>query len=98
MQVTDEMISKLADLSRLEFSDTETIQIRHDLQKMIAFVEKLDELNLDGVEPLLHISAAANVYRDDLVTGQVDRDDVFKNATVHDGQFFKVPRVINKEI
>ncbi len=97
MQVNDELIKKLAELSRLEFSEMEMPRIREDLQKMIAFVEKLGELNLDEVEPLLHVSPASNVYREDEVEGQLPGNEALKNAPVHDGKFFKVPRVINKK-
>ena len=61
---------------------------------MIAFVEKLNELELDGVEPLLHMSEEVNVLREDEVKGSVSRDEALKNAPLHDDQFFKVPKVI----
>ena len=87
---------KLAHLSRLQFNETEKAEIKNDLQRMIAFVEKLDELDLDGVEPLLHMSDEVNVLRDDEVKGSVSREEALKNAPLHDEQFFKVPKVIKK--
>ena len=94
MEVNDELVEKLAHLARLQFNEEEKKEIRTDLQKMIIFVEKLDELNLDGVEPLLHMSDEVNVLRSDVVEGSVSRVDALKNAPVHDEQFFKVPKVI----
>lgn len=94
MEVNDVMIEKLAHLARLEFNDAEKEEIKHDLQRMIAFVEKLNELNLEGVEPLLHMSDEVNVLREDEVEGSISREDALKNAPLHDEQFFKVPKVI----
>ena len=94
MEVNDALVDKLALLSRLEFNATEKEAIKTDLQRMIHFVEKLDELNLDGVEPLLHMSGEANLLREDEVKGSISREEALKNAPLHDGQFFKVPKVI----
>lgn len=96
MEVNDELIDKLAHLSRLEFNEQEKIDIKKDLQKMIGFVEKLNELNLEKVEPLIHMSDEVNVLREDEVKGSVSRDQGLKNAPHHDEQFFKVPKVIRK--
>lgn len=96
MEVTDAMVDKLAHLARLKFNEEEKQEIKKDLEKMIAFVEKLDELNLDNVEPLLHMSDEINVLREDEVKGSVSREDALKNAPLHDAQFFKVPKVIKK--
>ena len=94
MEVNDSMIDKLAHLARLKFNEAEKREIKIDLQRMIVFVEKLNELNLDGVEPLLHMSEEVNVLREDEVKGSVDRSEALKNAPSHDEQFFKVPKVI----
>ena len=63
---------------------------------MIAFVEKLNELNLEGVEPLLHMSEEKNVLREDEIKGSISREEALKNAPEHDEKFFKVPKVIRK--
>ncbi len=95
MEVNDALVDKLAHLSRLQFNEQERQEIKSDLQRMIAFVEKLDELDLEGVEPLLHMSDEVNVLREDRVQGSVSREEALKNAPSHDDQFFKVPKVIN---
>ena len=94
--MTDAMVEKLAHLARLQFSDAEKKEIRSDLERMIGFVEKLNELNLDGVAPLLHMSDEVNVLREDVVKDSVSREEALKNAPLHDEQFFKVPKVIKK--
>lgn len=98
MEVNDAMVDKLAHLSRLKFNEAEKEEIKKDLQNMIGFVEKLNELNLDDIQPLLHISEEVNVLREDEVKGSISREDALKNAPLHDGQFFKVPKVINKAV
>ena len=96
MEVNDAMFNKLAHLSRLEFNESEKAQIKNDLQRMIEMVEKLNELNLDNVEPLLHISDEVNVLREDEIKGSISREEALKNAPHHDEQFFKVPKVIKQ--
>ena len=96
MEVNNELINNLSKLARLEFNDAEKDEIKNDLQKMIAFIDKLNELDTTGVEPLLHMSENVNVLREDEVTGSISREQAFKNAPLHDEQFFKVPKVINK--
>ena len=96
MEVTGALVDKLAHLSRLEFNAVDKEEIKNDLQRMISFVEKLDELDLEGTEPLLHMSSNVNVLRDDEVKGSVTREDALKNAPAHDDEFFKVPKVIKK--
>lgn len=96
MEVNDQLVEKLAHLSRLQFNESEKAEIKNDLQRMIGFVEKLNELNLDGVEPLLHMSDEINVLREDEIKGSISREDALKNAPLHDDQFFKVPKVIKK--
>ena len=96
MEVNDALIEKLAHLSRLEFNSKEKNEIKNDLQKMIAFVEKLNELDISGVEPLLHMTDEVNVLREDEVKGSIEREEALKNAPEQDGRFFKVPKVIKK--
>lgn len=90
------MVEKVAHLARLKFDDSEKEAIKKDLQRMIEFADKLNELNLDGVEPLLHMSEEVNVLREDEIKGSISREDALKNAPEHDGEFFKVPKVIKK--
>ena len=96
MEVTDALVDKLAHLSRLEFNAADKEGIKNDLQRMVSFVEKLDELNLEGTEPLLHMSSTINVLREDTVKASVTRTEALKNAPAHDDKFFKVPKVIKK--
>jgi len=96
MEVNNEMVDKLAHLARLQFSALEKEEIKNDLQKMIQFVEKLNEVDTTGIAPLLHMSDSINVLREDEVKGSIDRLEGLKNAPHQDGTFFKVPKVIKK--
>jgi aspartyl-tRNA(Asn)/glutamyl-tRNA(Gln) amidotransferase subunit C len=96
MEITDAIVEKLAHLSRLEFNTADKEAIKNDLQRMVSFVEKLDELDLEGTEPLLHMSSTINILREDEVRGSIPREDALRNAPEHDDKFFKVPKVIKK--
>ncbi len=96
MEVNDELVDKLANLARLTFEPREKAEIKEDLQKMISFIEKLNELDTTGVEPLLFMTSEVNVLREDEVKGSVTRHEGLLNAPLKDEQFFKVPKVIRK--
>ena len=96
MEVNDALVDKLANLARLQFDDAEKSAIKNDLQRMIQFVEKLNELDTTGVAPLLHMSDNINALREDEVKGSISREEGLQNAPLKDEQFFKVPKVIKK--
>ena len=96
MEVNDELVNNIALLARLEFEEHEKEEIKLDMQKMISFIEKLNELDTTGVEPLLHMSDNVNVLREDEIKGSISNELALKNAPLHDNQFFKVPKVIKK--
>ena len=96
MEVNDLLVENLAKLARLSFNEQEKAEIKSDLQQMISFIEKLREVDTEGVQPLLHMSDNVNVLRDDIVQGSVSREEALKNAPDSDGTFFKVPKVIKK--
>lgn len=96
MEVNDGMINKLASLAKLRFNETEKESIKNDLQKMISFVQKMDEVDTSDVEPLLHISGHTNIWREDVPEGSCSQQEALQNAGKHTGEFFLVPKVIQK--
>lgn len=94
MTVDNALIDNLAHLARLQFSDDEKEELKKDLQSMIAFVEKLNEIDTTGVQPLLHMSSGINVLREDEVKNSITHEEALLNAPVKDEVFFKVPKVI----
>ena len=93
MEITNEMVEKIAHLARLRIPEADKETVKNELQQMIEFVDKLDTT---GIEPLMHMSNKINAVREDEVKGSIPRVDALKNATVSDGVFFKVPKVIKK--
>ena len=96
MEITSEMIERLSQLAKLQFSEDEKKELKIDLERMIEFVEKLKEVDTAGVEPLLHITDAVNVLRDDEVKQTITKKEALLNAPLTDGDFFKVPKVIER--
>ncbi|MGE7774068.1 Asp-tRNA(Asn)/Glu-tRNA(Gln) amidotransferase subunit GatC [Chitinophaga caseinilytica] len=96
MEVNDALIRQLATLARLEIGQEEGETIRQDLQRMITFVEKLNELDTTDVKPLLHMTRDANVFREDAVLPAITREEGLRNAPVHTDEYFSVPKVIKK--
>lgn len=96
MEITPALIDKLAELSKLEFDDAARERIMGDLKEMIAFVEKLKEVDTTGVEPLIYLSETENHLRADDVSIEITREQALQNAPLHDESHIKVPKVIKK--
>jgi aspartyl-tRNA(Asn)/glutamyl-tRNA(Gln) amidotransferase subunit C len=96
MDVSAELIDNLANLARLQFAEEEKAGIKADLQRMIAFVEKLQEVDTTGIEPLLHMGDCMNIYREDEIKGSMQKQTALQNAPSTDTDYFKVPKVIKK--
>jgi aspartyl-tRNA(Asn)/glutamyl-tRNA(Gln) amidotransferase subunit C len=96
MEVNDALVQQLADLARLEFNDQEKGEIRGELQRMITFVEKLNELDTSNVKPLLHLTDDYNVFREDRVIPGITREEALQNAPSATEEYFKVPKIIKK--
>ena len=90
------MVTKLATLARLSFTKVEKESIKSDLQKMIAFVQKMDEVDTGNIEPLLHMGSQQNNWREDVVKGTCTKNEALQNAGKHNNNFFMVPTVIQK--
>jgi aspartyl-tRNA(Asn)/glutamyl-tRNA(Gln) amidotransferase subunit C len=94
MEVNDALVENLCKLACLEFDLAGKQEIKKDLQKMIGFVEKLNELDLRDVEPLLNMGQETNVLRDDIPQNALSRAEALKNAPAADNIYFKVPQVV----
>ena len=96
MKITDKKIEELAHLARLEFEGDKKDKIKSDLEKISAFCEKLNELDTDGITPLVYLSDAVNNLREDEVIEDITKEEALKNAPKKDSDFFRVPKVISK--
>lgn len=94
MKITKEIIEKTAHLARLDFTTEEEKEIQQDLQNMVDWVDKLREVNTDGVEPLISMATEVNRFREDDPGTHLPREQALKNAPQKDEQYFRVPKVI----
>lgn len=92
--VTEELVEKLSLLARLKFGDEEKLFIKDDLEKMIRFIDKLNEIDTSDVKPLLHLNEDINIFRKDQVELMCSKEDALKNTSLKDETYFKVPKVI----
>jgi len=96
MELNEALVDRLAMLSRLHFNESEKKDIQNDLQRMISFVDKLNELDTTGVAPQIQMSSEVNALRKDELKGTVSTEAAFKNAPAPFNNFFTVPKVIKK--
>ncbi|MEM9680139.1 MAG: Asp-tRNA(Asn)/Glu-tRNA(Gln) amidotransferase subunit GatC [Bacteroidota bacterium] len=94
MKIDKAHLNKIAHLARLEFDDSAAEDMMKDMNKIIAWVEKLNEVDTDGVEPLTTMSHEINVLREDEVKNHLSHERALKNAPKKDADFFRVPKVI----
>ena len=94
MVVTIKDVEHVAKLARLHFTPQEMEKFTHDLNEILQYVDKLNELDTDNVEPLSHVIELANVFRQDVTQPSLPRDQALANAPDHNDEFFKVPKVI----
>jgi aspartyl-tRNA(Asn)/glutamyl-tRNA(Gln) amidotransferase subunit C len=96
MAVTLKDVEHVASLARLEFSDVEKKTLMDQLNKILEYMEKLNELDTSNVEPLAHVIPLTNVFREDEVKPSQPVSEVLKNAPSKTDKFFKVPKVIDQ--
>ena len=94
MVIDKQTLDKLAHLARLEYDEKDSEKMLADLNNMVAFVEKLKEVDTVGVEPLTTMSHEVNAMREDEVKNQLDREYALSNAPKKDSQFFRIPKVL----
>ena len=96
MDISNELIDKLADLAKLEFNGEDKERIKKDLVQITAFFEELNKVDTEGVEPLIFMSDAVNVLREDVVKVELTHEEALKNAPAKDSDYFRVPKFSSK--
>lgn len=96
MDISNELIDKLSDLAKLDFEGEEKEKIKQDMNKILAFIDKLNELDTTGVEPLIFMSDAVNVLREDEVEQTITHEEALMNAPKKDSDYFRVPKFLDK--
>ena len=95
MKIDKKTVERLAELSKLEFSEKEKEGMVQDFQKIVHFVDKLKELDTEGVKPLVYVNEnVTNVLREDSPGELVSRENALKNAPVKDTNYIKIPNVL----
>ena len=97
MSVTRKDVEYIAELARLKFKDEELESFTHQLNEILNYVEKLNELDTENVQPLSHPIENTNVFRDDKLVQSIPTEEALKNAPSSTEEFFKVPKVINQD-
>ena len=96
MKVDKKLVEKVAGLAKLEFDEAAKEKMVSDMDKIISFINKLEELDTDSIEPLVYMSEETNVLRTDKVSEHSAKEEVLKNAPQKDSDYFKVPKVLKK--
>ncbi|MEI6847246.1 MAG: Asp-tRNA(Asn)/Glu-tRNA(Gln) amidotransferase subunit GatC [Chlorobiaceae bacterium] len=94
MSVTTKDVAYIADLAKLKFTDDETLIMTKELNTILHYIEKLNEVDTEGVEPLSTIHDQINVLREDVLIPSLSTEAVLQNAPDRQDRFFKVPKVI----
>src|ERR1041384_6822516 len=97
MKVDKQTVDHIAHLARLEFESEAKEKILSDMNQMLAFVEKLNELNTENVEPLIYMNQEENNLREDIPQTSISQKDALKNAPKKDSDYFKVKKVVEKK-
>ncbi|MGE0566909.1 MAG: Asp-tRNA(Asn)/Glu-tRNA(Gln) amidotransferase subunit GatC [Bacteroidia bacterium] len=90
-------VEELAHLARLEFDDASKKEMIHDMNRMLDFVNKLNELDTDNIEPLIYMTSEIDVLREDIPEKTISQKDALKNAPQKDSDYFKVPKVLDNK-
>lgn len=96
MIIDKQTIYKVADLARIAVKEEEIEALIPDMNKILTFMEKLNELDTQGIEPLVYMNSEENVWREDKVKQEISVADGLKNAARHNESFFLVPKIIEK--
>ena len=96
MKVDKKLVDKIAGLAKLEFNEEAKEMMVSDMNKIISFINKLEEIDTDSIEPLVYMSEETNVLRADEVGEHSSKENALKNAPQKDSDYFKVPKVLKK--
>lgn len=92
--ISDETIEYVGILAKLELSDVEKEEAKKDMGRMLDYIDKLNELDTTGVEPMSHVFPVQNVFREDVVTNVDDSENMLKNAPVERDHMYEVPKTV----
>lgn len=97
MRIDKDLVEKIAHLARLQFNDTEKVKIEADLNRILDFMETLNEVDTSKVAPLIYMNDEVNVLRKDEVIQTITHEEGLANAPKKDTDYFRVPKVIEQK-
>lgn len=93
--VTKEMINHMADISKLSFSDAESETLLKDLNEIISFIDKIKDVDTEGVDPTYQVNQYDSPVREDKVCGSLSQEEVVKNTVEEQYKYFKILKVVD---
>jgi aspartyl-tRNA(Asn)/glutamyl-tRNA(Gln) amidotransferase subunit C len=96
MTIDEETVDKIAHLARLELTGNEKKAMIKDMNKILGFMDKLNEIDTAGIEPLVYMTDEVNSFREDVVKQEITHEEALMNAPKHDDEYFLVAKVIEK--
>ncbi len=96
MEVDDKMIDRLADLAKLQFTGEEKEVLKKDLANILNFMHKLNEVDTEGVKPMVYVNDEQDTLRKDEVKQEISKEEALKNAPTKDSDYIKVAKVLSK--
>jgi aspartyl-tRNA(Asn)/glutamyl-tRNA(Gln) amidotransferase subunit C len=96
MNIDDELIDHLCTLSKLRFEGEDRNVLKKDLEKIVGFLNKLNDIDTEGVEPLIYMTDAQNLWREDEVNMEISKSEALQNAPKKDSDYFRVSKVRGK--
>jgi len=96
MKVDNKLIYDLSRLAKLNFDEQTIEEMKLDFENILGFVDKLSEIDTEGIEPLIYLSDELNMLRSDEIDEEVTQEQALKNAPNKDSDYFKVPTVLKK--
>jgi aspartyl-tRNA(Asn)/glutamyl-tRNA(Gln) amidotransferase subunit C len=94
VKIDKDTLNKISHLARLEFNEEDAEKMVQDMTNIISFVEKLNEVDTQGIEPLTTMSHEINALREDIVQPHLDHELALKSAPKKDSDYFRVPKVL----
>ena len=95
MQITNELVSYVANLSRIKLDENEISEMQSQMSEIVNYMDSLNQLDTENIEPLSHIFNITNVMRDDEVRDSYEREEILKNAPAHTEEAFIVPKTVD---
>ncbi len=93
-KITIKDVEYVAGLAQLRVDEAAKERLAREMGDILAYMDKLNELDTANVEPMMHAMEMTNVFREDVVGESLPRAEALKNAPLHDGEYFMVPRIL----